>query len=167
MGDEFKDVEVGKPIITVTGGKAFGPEGQRYWWPEENAEPTEEVLGDDWTEVGFTTDEPIALSLTAADINPTIRAALFGGDVVSEIRSPLSIIIETTDIVSGAPSYPTLPVLDQPWYLFHTRRRVVRERARLINLWEQRYALWVADGRPDREVLVRRYIPSAQVVLGD
>jgi len=103
------------------------------------------------------------LTLEATDISPTLLRTLVGGDVVSEIRSPLSIVIETTEIVSGAPPYPSIPVLDQPWYLFHTRRRVIRERERLVREWEKAYADWVHDGRPDREVLVRRHIPNATI----
>lgn len=166
MGDEFKDASVDKPIMIVTGGKVVDDNGNRYWWPEEGAEASAQTLGEGWQSVGWI-DETMTLSLEATDINPTLLAMLQGGDVVSEVRSPLSIVIETTDIVSGAPPYPTLPLLDQPWYLFHTRRRVIRERGALIRQWEKDYAAWVADGRPDREVLIRRFIPNARIVDGD
>jgi len=78
-----------------------------------------------------------------------------------------SVVIEHVDKVSGAPPYPKIPVLDQPWWQWRKRREVIQLREDLIRAWEIEYAAWVRDGRPDREILVRTYIPRASIEVAD
>lgn len=136
MGDEFLDADVDKPLMVLS---ADG----------------------DWF-------KPVTLNLEATNIDFESMCTIFGFDGSKSKDHLGSVVIETTDTVSGAPPYPHMKDLDLealPWWRILERRRVIAERERLVRDWEKAYAAWVADGRPDAEVLIRRYIPNAHVEI--
>lgn len=107
-------------------------------------------MGEEFKDVDV--DKPIALRVTVG-LDPS----------KSDDAPTHSIVIDRTDIVCGAPTYPNIEILDLPWWRIRERRRRIAVRERMLRDWERQYAAWVEDGKPDREVLVRTYIPNARI----
>lgn len=185
MGDEFKDADVTKPIMIVTGGKVVLPDGTRYWWPDEDADEVEaQPLGEGWTEVGYIDADEVegfkrgageetikasevtghTINLEATGVSPQALSILFGFDGSKSDVATHSVVVDHVDKVSGAPPYPTFADgSNLPWWRIGERRAIRKLNETRLRDWEKAYAAWVRDGRPDREVYVRTYIPRARI----